>query len=845
MSAFSCSALEVLDRAVPVLAEYEAEFKVAASLGLLDRLNGGEFGRSQVGKFLVVYPLGDEQAVAIAKALDAATHGLPGPMVPYDRQFDENSLVHYRYGGFGGLVMQQASGAVVPAIRLPSGELSPDIRAAGRDSPRWTQDPFRAGFSRAEPPAGRVVDRDLTAMPVGYLAIAPLSTSGRTDVSLAIDLARLDTCVVKAPARMATNTDTRGRALLRHEAEVLAQLPAHRGLPKVRKLVTEPDCPCLILEDLRGHALGEYIGSGASGGAQGSEELAIWVGSGLVELISVIHRGGFVYRDLSSSNVLVDSKQRVSLVDFELACPIAANGAWRGGGTIGYMSPQQAAGLPPSTTDDVYGLGAVMFLAATGAEPSRAPDTSFLLSRDIRLLNPDVSRGLARIISRCLAPSRSARFQSVADVGAALAKVESRRKVRPDFRTSRMRLPESEIKRRRRSREVATELGDALCTDALKTLGAPGAAWVTRHPAMLPMAYRYVNVGAAGVVLALAELWRELRQERHRKSLIDGVHWLVSSRPFPGAVVSGLYAGEAGVGAALLRAGQVLERPSLIEKAASVSVCIAQERSASPDAFSGSAGQMRFHLLVWQETNDEAHLERARRIGSELLTSAETPTSDERCWILPSGHGDLSDRAFLGYAHGAAGIADCLIDLHEATREGRFAVAARQAARWILGQLSTASSTNGELEWGGGGRRLPGTWCHGAAGIGRLMVRLSHSGIWPDAAYAAESAARYVARSTRVLGPSRCHGLAGSISFLLDIYQATGDSGYLRAARSLELLMYSFRAMREGRLTWGSGPAGLITPDYMIGYAGVATCLLRLGDPDRLPEQLSLTGFRC
>jgi hypothetical protein len=45
-------------------------------------------------------------------------------------------------------------------------------------------------------------------------------------------------------------------------------------------------------------------------------------------------------------------------------------------------------------------------------------------------------------------------------------------------------------------------------------------------------------------------------------------------------------------------------------------------------------------------------------------------------------------------------------------------------------------------------------------------------------------------------------------------------------------------------LTWpGDGP-DVFAPDYMTGYAGVAVCLLRLADPERLPHQLSREGFR-
>jgi hypothetical protein len=49
------------------------------------------------------------------------------------------------------------------------------------------------------------------------------------------------------------------------------------------------------------------------------------------------------------------------------------------------------------------------------------------------------------------------------------------------------------------------------------------------------------------------------------------------------------------------------------------------------------------------------------------------------------------------------------------------------------------------------------------------------------------------------------------------------------------------------RLVWPSDSPRIFTPDYMVGYAGVALCLLRLSDPERQPRQLCRRGFqyRC
>ena len=85
MSAAVVSAKEVIRCAVPILAAEGVTFKIAGSLPMLAELNSGALGMSQIGKFITVYPEGDDQAVRLAGCLDAATRGMRGPQIPSDR----------------------------------------------------------------------------------------------------------------------------------------------------------------------------------------------------------------------------------------------------------------------------------------------------------------------------------------------------------------------------------------------------------------------------------------------------------------------------------------------------------------------------------------------------------------------------------------------------------------------------------------------------------------------------------------------------------------------------------------------------------------------------------------
>jgi serine/threonine protein kinase len=845
ISACGISAPEVLRRAVPVLLGESASFKVAASEGFLNDLNEGHGGLSQVGKFLTVYPSDDAQAVRLAVELDTALEGLRGPRVPSDRPLRRGSLVHYRYGGFTDLFLQTRFGQILPALRDPADQLVPDERRSRFAPPEWAKDPFvEAGVAADLPASNRIVGGR-------YLVVATLHESVRGKIISAIDLVSPRTCLLKH-AQRGSMIGPNGRDAwdrLHHERGILARLSDDERFPQPFDLIEQGEDLYLAMTHFEGVTLEQHVHElSTSGRFTPMQQIFAWAGE-LVRALGTLHKRGIIYRDLKSPNILVSEDGHLRIVDFELAYEVGGTTS-DGRGTRGYLSPQQEQEHMPSVTDDIYGLGAVLYFVATGAEPSLAPRPFDLLDRPLRLLNPEVRDGLERIVACCLNPEAGSRFPSMAAVEAALdAALEERTEGAATIPAKSAPLalsPSPEFDNDgRKYQKLAESLGDTLCRFAKRSSDGESILWISTHENRAGIAARDLSLGSAGPILALADLVHMLKKDAHREVLVKAARSLAEA-PRPAVdLLPGLYVGEAGIGTALLRAGVVLGDSDLVSKALDRGQLVASLPYGSPDMFNGTAGRLRFHIWLWDVTSDDRQLHYAKQAGLELVKAAERSEEAGAWWTIPPGYGGLSGSAYLGYAHGAAGIADALLDLFEVSGDERFLASACDAGKWIAQHAFQTLPDGSGLDWPDtiGGTSIGPFWCHGAAGIGQFFLHTASLGVWPEAEGVTLRAAQASARGARWSGPTQCHGLAGNIEFLLDMHQTTRNPSFLAEALELGRLLIAFGRQADGYWVWPSESPTTVTPDYTVGYAGVAACLLRLSSPSLLPRQLSRRGF--
>lgn len=204
----------------------------------------------------------------------------------------------------------------------------------------------------------------------GRVALQRLGGGSRYEVYLAWD-ERLFALVVAKLLRPHLVHETHALAELRREADVLSRL-AHPGLVRGFGAELGGDHPHVVLEHVEGPSLGRLV---RRYGPLSMEQLLPLA----LQLAAVLHyvaAEGHVHLDVKPANVVMGVPPR--LIDLSIARPTAAAaGLRRPIGTDAYMAPEQCAPLrfpglvgPPA---DVWGLGATLHHAASGAVPFPRP----------------------------------------------------------------------------------------------------------------------------------------------------------------------------------------------------------------------------------------------------------------------------------------------------------------------------------------------------------------------------------------------------------------------------------------------------------------------------------------
>lgn len=236
----------------------------------------------------------------------------------------------------------------------------------------------------------------------GYEIVEFLARGRCLDVYTVWSSERECLCVAKT-LRPDRESDHAARARLLHEAELLQRL-CHPHLVRGYESIERP-WPAAVMETLTGQTLGHLLDHRRRGLAV--DDL-VELGLQLCSVLGYLHRQGIVHLDLKPSNITADGGRAV-LLDLSHARPPGVV-CPAGFGTREYMPPEQLIGGTVDAASDSYGLGGVLYRAATRhrpfpsgqRDPRRGPSFA-------RLHRRALPRPLLDLITACLEPDPARR----------------------------------------------------------------------------------------------------------------------------------------------------------------------------------------------------------------------------------------------------------------------------------------------------------------------------------------------------------------------------------------------------------------------------------------------------
>jgi serine/threonine protein kinase/Flp pilus assembly protein TadD len=210
----------------------------------------------------------------------------------------------------------------------------------------------------------------------------------------------------------------------------LARRISHRNVCRMFDLGRAEGTTFITMEFVPGEDLKSFIHRSK----QLNTGTAISIAKQVCEGLEEAHRLGVVHRDLKPGNIMIDKDGDAKIMDFGIARSLSGRGITGAGVLIGtpeYMSPEQVEGKDIDQRSDLYSLGVILYEMVTGRLPfsgetplSVAHKHKYEAPEDPKKLNAQLPDDLAWVILKCLAKDKNGRFQSAAELGTELGRIE-------------------------------------------------------------------------------------------------------------------------------------------------------------------------------------------------------------------------------------------------------------------------------------------------------------------------------------------------------------------------------------------------------------------------------------
>ncbi|MFD2968791.1 serine/threonine protein kinase [Sphingobacterium bambusae] len=372
---------EVLEIVLPVLYEFDVSFSLINSSFQHNRINNHAFPAHLYGKPLIIYPNHSSQAVEIS------------------------AIIHRKTAAFQALYLPNCIrlGAILYATKIEPVNNDLGLMINGKVYQLAntlltikSMSPFPSAMLMEDPKIRRFIRGR-------YLPVKLISSSHKGNIVKAFDVFRMNWLFVKQAATWAAE-DNLGRQMidrLKWQQNIAIALSDLINVPKVVDFVEQDGYSYLITEFVEGNSIDDLIKS-----QNVTAEFIIEIYIKAVMQLQKMHLAGYVHRDFTAKNILIDKKGLVWLTDLELAAELTdLEFTPFQSGTFGYMSRSQQNGETARISDDVFAAGALLYYIFSKEHPRLLCESS--TSKMLKKIDGlDIEDAYKAVIRLCIIEER-------------------------------------------------------------------------------------------------------------------------------------------------------------------------------------------------------------------------------------------------------------------------------------------------------------------------------------------------------------------------------------------------------------------------------------------------------
>lgn len=809
-------AFSIAKAIIPILKRENICFAIAKNIKVIRYILDGNFGYEHIGKIISIYPTNDAQADLLSKLLLPLVINFKGPQIPNTIKL--SSILYAEY----------------QSINLQDNDQSPKKHVFNKIHKNWPFSEFPTTSNIAFRPSPKLLNN--TYKPIEILKP---DAKGRVIKSLYIKgVFKIKSCILKEGKRNMWADDF-GRDMrdrLIWQQIIYKDLSATILLPRIFDSFQENDDMFIVMDFIKGKSLENIISSFYHGNcwpslANKNKISIIDYLLRIIDIITLLHKSGYIHRDITPANFIIDKKNRIFLIDMELSYSIHQKKPTPPFelGTIGFISPEQEAVKVPTIKEDIYGIGALMIVFFTNLPPVKYNIHSKENLKE-GLFFYTQTESLSTLITSCLNanPLERPTLENIKQniclykeqvIAAPISEVLKKNNFQSDYLLKQI---------------IELAINGLKSDIMLGKSGIWGSEDVVKKDKIVDksMEREYfcgLHTGISGILFLLARAsFSGYNIDNCKKIYLDNFTYLKNSYlSMLSKIPQGLYHGSAGLALSIsygINSNLLNQNPDLI---LNLSLCF-QTKSPFLSVAFGISGQLLAlqqckQLLVGFNTED---------ILTQYVTAIINAQQSDGSWKTEMG--EEKEKKQLGFSYGVSGILYSLLNYATLKPTIEIIESIQKGLKWLAkssNKIYNLNPQNFKIE------KDINNWnpTFGIPGIAVCFIKAYEYFKDPTYKQYAGTLLYKIPASLNLVDFTQANGLSGIGEVYLEAYKTFGDLEWKKRADWIaNIFTYTFLKNDQEFGHWSMNANNSSTADFMVGNCGIIHFLIRCSNCPQL-----------